>query len=364
MSTRQLKGGAKRSRALNSHALRLTSAQNDRRFGLYAIVCGMLVLKLLTACGPAPQQTNPVPQPSAQSSAPPSNQPSPQTSAEPSAMPSAAAKVLTMYALAHNNRIMRFNSNSPSSAVAKHISGDFEPNESLIGIDYRPADGKLYAVSNQSRLYTINVVTLAATRIRDQAFAPDLDGGQIGMDFDPVGDRLRILAGGGQNQRINPDNGATAGADQDLRYLEDDINAGYSPAINGVAYTNPEAGQSRLYAIDYQRDTLVCLDQPETGKLRTVGPLGGGVNANYAGGFDIAADGRAFAILAAQPTDALEYAALYQANLETGAMTKIENIGAYPEYILGLAISKSRLSTPIGPVSQLQPVQQLQPLQP
>ena len=71
-------------------------------------------------------------------------------------------------------------------------------------MDFRPATGQFYAVSNGSR-YTIHRATGAATRLgADGAFT--LTGTSFGVDFNPVPDRLRVVSDadfGGSNFRLS-----------------------------------------------------------------------------------------------------------------------------------------------------------------
>jgi hypothetical protein len=95
-------------------------------------------------------------------------------------------------------------------------------------------------------------------------------GFQSGVDFNPVADRLRLVANNGQNFRINVDTGAVT-VDTPLNYTP--VQALGS---TGAAYTNSKAGATttELYNLDYVSDTLVDQAPPNDGVLVKTGSLG------------------------------------------------------------------------------------------
>jgi hypothetical protein len=202
----------------------------------------------------------------------------------------------------------------------------------LQGIDFRPATGKLYGVTDTDKIYIINPNTGAATFV--QTLSTSFDGGfQSGFDFNPVPDRLRIVGSNDQNLRTNVDTGAVT-VDQPLAYASGDPNSGKNPNITANAYTNSRAGatSTQLYAIDYDLDTLVLQDPPNEGNLKTIGSLG--INFAPIGGFDIYTDANgtntAFAVSGAN---------LYTINLSTGAATKVSD--RVREDLIGIAATSS-----------------------
>src|SRR2546423_991605 len=58
-----------------------------------------------------------------------------------------------------NNNLLRFKNSAPNVITSTTPITGLQAGEFIEGIDRRPATGQLYAVSNQSRLYTINLVT-------------------------------------------------------------------------------------------------------------------------------------------------------------------------------------------------------------
>jgi trimeric autotransporter adhesin len=236
----------------------------------------------------------------------------------------------TMFAVTMRNTLLNFNPGAPGVINSARFITGLAFGENVVGIDFRPADGRLYALSSASRLYVLNPATGVASPV---GAAPlGLSGQSFGVDFNPVPDRLRVVSDGDQNLRINPNNGAVAGVDTALTYAAGDANAGANPNVVGAAYTNNFAGatSTTLYAIDATLDTLVRQGSvggapvsPNTGQLFTVGRLN--VDTSDLVGFDIApATNAAFASLTPAGAGATT---LYTINLATGAATAVGAIG-------------------------------------
>ncbi|MEY2547328.1 MAG: hypothetical protein QOG48_2445 [Verrucomicrobiota bacterium] len=207
---------------------------------------------------------------------------------------SAQAQALTAYALTNTNGLVQFDTATPANVVLAidHIGG-LVANDDLIGIDFRPADGQLYAVgtgggtAGSARVYTINPLSGQATLV--STMDTSLNGSRYGFDFNPVADRLRIVSNANQNLRVNVTTGVTL-TDTPVSYAAGDIFAGQDPNIVGSAYTNNFAGATTttLYGIDTVRNALVIQNPPNAGTLTTVGLLG--VDASQLVGFDIFTD--------------------------------------------------------------------------
>lgn len=192
-----------------------------------------------------------------------------------------------VFAITVSNKLISFNRDVPQTVRTNVAITGLQASETLLGIDFRPADGLLYAVGSTGRIYTINTSTGAATvKATLAADATDttlpftaLSGTEFGVDFNPVADRLRVVSNTGQNLRINVDNGATT--------TDGVINGGAANNVTAAAYTNSFAGtaSTTLYAIDTTNDTLYVQNPPNNGTLSL--PLALGVDAGAANGFDI-----------------------------------------------------------------------------
>jgi len=228
------------------------------------------------------------------------------------------------------NRIVSFNRGAPGR-LCTQAAIEGMPGEEVVGMDVRPADGDLYALSSAGKLYTIDVAsgdaTLHSTLVADAMDTTNpftaLPGGDFGVGFNPVPDRLRVVSGTGQNFRINVDTGATT------------TDAALSPtsmSVHALAYTNSFDGatSTALFAIDTAGSALTliggnpatggaCPDDatnPNCGNVTSLGPLGVD-NLSDVTGFDISGDAGAVAFLTVTIGDA-ETSSLYVVDLETG----------------------------------------------
>jgi hypothetical protein len=243
------------------------------------------------------------------------------------------------YALTNMNQLVTYSSNQTIEEMGAVSITGLQSGENILGIDFRPATGQLYAVSNQSRLYVINQMTGAATAIGSAPFSPAIEGTEVGFDFNPTVDRIRLVTSTGQNLRLNPITGAVAAIDGDL-------NPG-SPAVVAVAYTNSMAGatSTTLYDIDVATDKLYIQSPPNSGGLVEVGSLE--VQASGEGGFDIAPDnsmalavlfGRGYGDEDQQEASNGNKYRFYSIDLQTG---KAKNLGKTDRAVIGVAIMPS-----------------------
>lgn len=204
-----------------------------------------------------------------------------------------------------------------------NING-LQTGETLRGIDFRPANGSLYALGSSSRGYLIDISNGNALSGAGGAFT--LSGTRFGFDFNPTVDRVRVVSDADQNLRLNPNDGTVSATDTNLNYAPGDVNGGMNPKnpnVVGSAYTNSFVGATAttLYGIDSSLDILVTQNPPNSGTLNTVGALG--VSASDNVGFDISAGtGMAFASLSTGGA-----VSLYRINLASGNASLIGPIG-------------------------------------
>jgi hypothetical protein len=234
-------------------------------------------------------------------------------------MSASVSHAVPVYGITTANQLVRFDSATPSTLnISLAITG-LQAGDTLVGIDFRPATGRLYALSNTSRLYIINTTTGAATFVANLNVAPN--GTEFGFDFNPTVDRIRINSDADQNLRVNPADG-TVTTDTPLAFMAGDVNAAQNPNVVAAAYLNSFGGATAttLYDIDSNLDILVTQNPANNGTLQTVGPLG--VDTSNLAGFDIASANSAFAVLTVGGTSNL-----YSINLASGAATFIGGIG-------------------------------------
>ena len=262
-----------------------------------------------------------------------------------------------VFAINDQNQLLRLEADDDRDVDVESrraISG-LAPGERLIGIDFRPAGapgvgtervnalyglGTIGGGAGLAQLYIIDTRTAVATPVGVRNAT--LVGTRFGLDFNPVPDRLRVVSDAGQNIRLNPNDGTVAGIDVNLAYAAGDPNASRTPAVVGVAYTNPDTNlqtNTVLYDIDAGResdptpgggDVLAIQVPPNAGQLNTVGRLQ--VDTGLVVGFDISAENEA---LAALQENNGTFSRLFSIDLVSGVAT---NRGRVKELLTGLAI--------------------------
>jgi len=256
----------------------------------------------------------------------------------PAALASTASAE-TFAAVDAKNRLYTFSDAKPGDFKRVALKG-LSSGERIVGLDVRPANRQLVAITNQSRLYSVSRSKRTVTAIGAAAFMPALSGSSFGLDFNPTVDRIRLVSSVGQNLRLNPDTGAVAMADKALVYKAGDAGAGMPPAVLGEAYTDNVRGATTttLYGVDTARDALVIQAPPNDGVLSTVGALG----VNLAGplGFDISArDGAAYVLArrsgAPRPR-------LFRVDLMSGKATQAGVVIGAPSLVALAALSAPR----------------------
>jgi hypothetical protein len=241
-----------------------------------------------------------------------------------------------LYGVDLANNLVRFGSQSPETITNTFAISGLLDGETILGIDFRATDRRLYGLGSSNRIYVIDTLSGAAIPLGTSTFFPAINGTSFGFDFNPVPDRIRLHSNAKQDLRLDPDTGVVSARDSTLAYAAGDINAGLNPYIVGSAYTNSvvAASSTTLYAIDSNLGVLTTLPSPNNGQLYTVGPLG--VVISDFVGFDISGkDGAAYAALTVAGN---RTSSLYMIDLLSGAATYVGDIGG-GVILRGLAIS-------------------------
>ena len=217
------------------------------------------------------------------------------------------------------------------------VTGLSGSDTSIIGIDYRVQDGRLYGVGNQGGIYAIDPETASATLVSQLTVT--LAGNSFGVDFNPAADRLRIISDTGQNLRHNVDTGGTTIVDTPLGYTAGVTATG----LTGAAYVNNDLDANTgttLFDIDASLDQVAIQSPPNAGSLVAAGRVT--VDVDTAVGFDIytsledgvAVDNRGYAALTVGGVSGF-----YSVNLFTGRALLI---GVFPRSVVDIAVPLQR----------------------
>jgi hypothetical protein len=193
---------------------------------------------------------------------------------------------LDVIGLTADNRLIEFESDDPGDADTIGAISGLTGDSMLVGIDYRPRNGKLYGLGNQGGIYTISDRNAAPTKVGQLTVA--LAGTSFGVDFNPAADALRIISDTGQNLRVPFAGAETPGA------TATDTSLTYPPAaatvagVTGAGYTNndnePNTGTT-LLDLDSTLDQTVIQSPANAAQLVPTGKLG--VDTGPAIGFDV-----------------------------------------------------------------------------
>ncbi|BDT72535.1 hypothetical protein os4_20750 [Comamonadaceae bacterium OS-4] len=249
----------------------------------------------------------------------------------------------TLQVVTDKLELLTLNAGQPTKVLKRVQLSGLAAGDTVVGIDYRIAKGVLFALAKSGRLYTVDTATGVLKPV-GAAPAVALQGDAIGMDFNPVADRVRVMSTSGQNVRLHPDTGALAATDPAPFYAAGDRRAGVKPEVAAAAYTYNKKDDKLTtnFAIDRNGGFLVTMGSAEgvqpvvsfnTGQLYTVGALG--VTDMLDASMDIAdVSGAAFAAVRLKSHATTR---LYSLDLQTGKATFIGTIGDGAR-VLGLAV--------------------------
>lgn len=228
------------------------------------------------------------------------------------------ANAATVFGIDLSGRLVTFDSAAPGTITStRTLTG--VTGAAILGLDFRPATGELFALGGNGTLYTINGASGVATAVGSGGIP--ISGNNFGFDFNPTVDRIRLVSENGQNLRLNPITGGVAATDTPYVYA-----SGAAAAISAVGYTNSVSGATTttLYGIDYVANTLALIGSPNGGTISTVGALGFDVGVDAS--FDITPAGEAFLSSGT---------GFYRVNLTTGTATLIGQTGGLRSIAVG-----------------------------
>ena len=144
----------------------------------------------------------------------------------------------------------------------------------VVGIDVRPLDGQLYALTGDGIIATVDPASGLAKPISTlEAALPK--GVKLTVDFNPVADKMRIIGTDGTNLRVNVNDGAVT-TDKTLTFAQTDPASIGTPMVIAGAYSNSVKGakETTLYDIDGTLGGLFRQAPPNDGILNSIGSLG------------------------------------------------------------------------------------------
>lgn len=216
---------------------------------------------------------------------------------------------------------------------AKKVTGSVKlgGGGTLVGIDVRPADGKLYGLTTDGAIVIIDHRS-GKWEKKSQLSEKLPAGANFTVDFNPVADRLRVLGSDGTSLRINVEDGKAI-VDGRLRYADADAAKGKQPKVTAGAYINSFAGtkETTLFDIDAGTGTLVRQAPPNDGILNTIGSLGIKIEGSVA--FDIWSDGKG-----GNAAWLLAGGALHTVDLASGGATKVAPIAGLKGRVMDFAV--------------------------
>lgn len=223
------------------------------------------------------------------------------------------------------NVLVTFDSADPTDLLrAARITGLTGVGEVITDVDVRPATGGLYGHSNFGQLYQIDPVSGFARRLGTPIVLGETN---LGFDFDPRTDQIRMLTNAGQNLVREPVFGVFIRRANTLTYAPGDVFQGLAPRVTGAAFFNnvPDPAFRALYGIDHARNALVRVGGTtlDDGQLRTVGGLGRDVTGRV--GLDIAPESNA--MFASLQVAGRSVSRLYTLNYATGRAEPLGRIG-------------------------------------
>jgi hypothetical protein len=237
---------------------------------------------------------------------------------------------LQVVGLTSDGRLVRFDAATPGRTrgigKVEGLAGD----QSLVGVDYRVQDGRLYGVGNAGGIYTLSTDDAAAAKVGQLTVA--LSGNSFGVDFNPAANRLRVVSDTGQNLRHNLDDAAaTTPPLAGMTVMDGTLTV--PPAttpvmgVAGAAYTNNDLDPNTattLFDLDTMADQIVVQSPANAGALAPTGKLM--VDAGPVAGFDIysrTAFGATQANLGFATVSVLGRYSFHQVSLLTGRATRI-----------------------------------------
>ena len=185
-----------------------------------------------------------------------------------------------IWGITMNGNLVSFDTDQPGQIRSTKAVTGVTSGQNLMGMDYRPSTGVLYAMGYNSatgaaQLYTLDVNTGVATTV-GASINLGIGLGSMGFDFNPLVDRIRVTGSNGSNFRIDPTNGTIAATDTNFSYAAGDVNQNGTATLGAVAYSNSYTGATTttMYGFDQVLNIMTSLSAPNNGSMNTIGASG------------------------------------------------------------------------------------------
>ena len=166
---------------------------------------------------------------------------------------------------ADNACLVRFSLSDPSTVLAV---GSLDVAGSVVGLDFRPASGELYALTDMGQLVLVDPMTAETTLVT--ASIGELTGARYDIDFNPAANALRLISDARQNFRM----GSPALVENAQQQALVDGTFGYLQGVVATAYTNVNPGQEGTQMFVISADSRTFFQQnPNVGLLTRIGGL-------------------------------------------------------------------------------------------
>ena len=167
-----------------------------------------------------------------------------------------AAQSAQVAALVGDNTIAVVDTNAKKVVKTWPIQG---LSGKVAGIDVRPSDNMLYAVTWDGGVYTVDAATGKAT-MKSKLETMLEPGTAATIDFNPVADRMRLIGSDGTDLRANVDDGK-ATVDGSLKFAETDMHKGEKPNVVAGAYINSFTGARKPRCTTSTPPSARCLSR-------------------------------------------------------------------------------------------------------
>ncbi|KPV50557.1 hypothetical protein SE17_26220, partial [Kouleothrix aurantiaca] len=141
--------------------------------------------------------------------------------AAPARVARAASAGTSLFALTAGGELVALNASLPNKPSTPRAVAGVAAGDTLVALDARPQNGRLYALGYNSATATVTLYHLAPLTGTATAIGPSgafvgangstplpITGARFAIGFNPQADRLRVVSDTGFNFRMNPNTGA------------------------------------------------------------------------------------------------------------------------------------------------------------